>query len=99
MRAPRQVRKRVKEDEEDSLVEGREMLPEETAEPNTEERKPVRLRKGGPVMAKPKSKAKHERMEKSEEKGKHNERNEYATGGMARKSPQLKGWGKARRGA
>lgn len=50
-------------------------------------------------MAKPKSKAKHERMEKSEEKGKHNERNEYATGGMARKSPQLKGWGKARRGA
>lgn len=52
-------------------------------------------------MAKPKYKAKHEKMEKSEEKGKHDERNEYAKGGMVkpRKSIQIKGWGCARRGA
>lgn len=48
MKPPKQpLKKRVKEDEEDERVEGKEMLPDETAEPNEKERKPVKMRKGG----------------------------------------------------
>lgn len=54
MKTPKQIKKiEIElEDESDDLVEGKEMRPEESAEPDEDEEKPRKMAKGGMVKRK-----------------------------------------------